>query len=188
MWWEAQISGVCLIMMCLGMSQALVHRNGIVWREVVTRATKLGSLAAVITILSLIFVPQQWIYFGAIHCLCLNSILTVPFTQMPKVALVGFIVIQSYSMAFGSCPLEVPLDWPTLDVMPWFHNLGYCLLGVWLYSRGVPKLATVSLIPGTRVYFEDTVMTTFGRHSLVIYLVHQAIFFPAVYLLSLLNA
>mmetsp|Transcript_22836 Transcript_22836/g.18918 ORF Transcript_22836/g.18918 Transcript_22836/m.18918 type:complete len:80 (-) Transcript_22836:20-259(-) len=44
MWWEAQISGVCLIMMCLGMSQALVHRNGIVWREVVTIKERLRPL------------------------------------------------------------------------------------------------------------------------------------------------
>ncbi|KAF4697659.1 hypothetical protein FOZ60_000011 [Perkinsus olseni] len=150
MWWESQVSGVCLIMICLGMSQAL------------------------------------WVYFGAVHCLCLNSLLTVPFARRPQAALLGFLFIQSYTMAFGACPLEVPLDWPTLDVMPWFHNFGYCLLGVWLYSKGLHKLASISGIPGTRVYLEDTVLTTFGRHSLIIYLLHQGLLFPIVYGVSLL--
>ncbi|EER04341.1 conserved hypothetical protein [Perkinsus marinus ATCC 50983] len=146
------------------MSQALVHRNGTIWREVVIRAAKLSLLAALISALSLWFDPEQWIYFGAVHCICFNSLLTVPFVRRPKTALAGFLFIQTYTMAFGACPIEVPLELPTLDVMPWFHNFGYCLLGVWLYSKGVHKLSSCSIIPNTRVYFEDTVMTTFGRH------------------------
>ncbi|EER12894.1 hypothetical protein Pmar_PMAR025618, partial [Perkinsus marinus ATCC 50983] len=100
------------------MSQALVHRNGTIWREVVIRAAKLSLLAALISALSLWFDPEQWIYFGAVHCICFNSLLTVPFVRRPKTALAGFLFIQTYTMAFGACPIEVPLELPTLDVMP----------------------------------------------------------------------
>ncbi|KAF4669465.1 hypothetical protein FOL47_002539 [Perkinsus chesapeaki] len=163
------ISGVCLIMLCIGMSQAISHQNGIIWRSVLRRAFKLGSVACTLTVLTYILSPDEFIYFGAIHCILVNSLLSIAFLRVPWVALLGFVLIQGYTMKYGSAPWEVPQNIPTLDVIPWFHNFGYCLLGIWLHSIGVHKMEAISL-PRRRILFEETVMTTFGRHVMFTYI------------------
>ncbi|EER04337.1 hypothetical protein Pmar_PMAR021844 [Perkinsus marinus ATCC 50983] len=112
-----------------------------------------------------IFMPRTPIYFGAIHCITLNTLLTMIFIRVPRIALVGFVYIQFFTMMGGVFPLEIPTNRPTVDVIPWFHNLGYCLLGVWLHSVGAHKISAIELIPGRSVHFEDTVFTFFGRHD-----------------------
>ncbi|KAF4657647.1 hypothetical protein FOL46_007335 [Perkinsus olseni] len=163
---------------------ATIHENGINYRSVGRRAVKLGIVAASITLITYVLNREEFIYFGAIHCILVNSLLTVPFTRIPRAALVGFLLIQGYTMKWGTAPVEVPQDIPTLDVIPWFHNFGYCLLGVWLHSRGLHKLESITIIPGRPAALEGTVFTTFGRHCLAIYLGHMLIVLPVVWVVS----
>ncbi|KAF4697660.1 hypothetical protein FOZ60_000012 [Perkinsus olseni] len=171
--WESEISGVCLIMLCVGISLAIVHEDRVKWRNVIIRTLKLGVAAGALSAITYTFMPRSPIYFGAIHCITLNTLLTMFFIRVPRVALLGFICIQLYTIMVGRFPLEVPTNRPTVDVIPWFHNLGYCLLGLWLHSVGAHKIAVVEIIPGKPIHLEDTVFTFFGRHSLTVYLAHM---------------
>ncbi|EER07438.1 hypothetical protein Pmar_PMAR020600 [Perkinsus marinus ATCC 50983] len=44
------------------------------------------------------------------------------FIRVPRIAFVGFISIQLFTMMGGLFPLEVPTDRPTVDVIPWYAN------------------------------------------------------------------
>mmetsp|Transcript_27944 Transcript_27944/g.23924 ORF Transcript_27944/g.23924 Transcript_27944/m.23924 type:complete len:85 (+) Transcript_27944:274-528(+) len=41
MYWESEVSGVCLLMVCVGVSLGIVHEDRIKWRNFFIRAIKL---------------------------------------------------------------------------------------------------------------------------------------------------
>ncbi|KAF4738241.1 hypothetical protein FOZ63_021154 [Perkinsus olseni] len=197
------VAGVAMLQVCVGLSQALANRGRVIrWKGVVHRTMKLALFAAMlsaytfenllrteqrVTVLVLApsllrrfyRFPESPIVFGALHCICLNSLLCLPFVKYPHLALPGFLFCQLYTMLIGTFPLEVDIDRPSLDVMPWFSNLGFCLLGVWLHDRQVHTIESLRLFPfRTRVPFEESVFCTLGRWSLVVYLCHEMVFVP----------
>ncbi|KAF4686775.1 hypothetical protein FOZ62_022715 [Perkinsus olseni] len=166
LWWrESQVAGVAMLQVCVGLSQALANRGRIIkWKGVFHRTIKLAVFAAMLSAYTFYRFPESPIVFGALHCICLNSLLCLPFVKYPHLALPGFLFCQLYTMLIGTFPLEVDIDRPSLDVMPWFSNLGFCLLGVWLHDRQVHTVESLRLFPfRTRVPFEESVFCTLGR-------------------------
>ena len=165
----AQHYGVAMIMFILGMSLALRQSSrGPDYEKFVI----LFCIACGLTILTSLVVPRQFIYFGAIHCLALNSLLgsfIVPVSRY--CGWIGFLILL-YTPVLGKFPLEVPV-YPSLDLMPWFNNLGFVAFGIYAHHLGMHALQSE--------VFEKTIFPTLGHHSLKIYLTHQLILFPLVF-------
>ncbi|KAF4669463.1 hypothetical protein FOL47_002537 [Perkinsus chesapeaki] len=182
--------GVAMIHLCVGLSQALANKNRVIkWKAVIHRTMKLALLAASLSAYTYYRFPESPIVFGALHCICLNSLLSLPFVKHPNLALPGFLFCQLYTMFIGVFPLEVDLDRPSIDVMPWFNNLAFCLLGVWLHDKGLHKTPSLRLFPFRQyVPFEDSAFCTLGRWSLTVYLCHELVFVPLTLVVKQLRA
>jgi uncharacterized membrane protein len=190
MWhyWAAQLSGVGIIMFCIGLSSYVQNVEVIQWRKIWTRLSRLALVALSITLVTYIFLPDEFVYFGAIHCITLVSVLHLPFLIFPQYAIWGTLAIFAYKGFIGDFFLEVHVYRNTVDHMPWFENLGYLLFGVFcghmqvykashyircMWGRGAPGL-----------HLEDSIFPFLGRHSLFIFVAHQVVLFPLVKLFT----
>jgi uncharacterized membrane protein len=186
MWhyWPAQASGVGIIMFCVGISSYVQNMDGIKWHKVISRIKKLFFVSICISIVTYIFLPDEFIYFGAIHCITVVSVLHLPFLRFPQYSILGSLGIFLYKALIGEFFLEVPVFRATADHMPWFENLGYLLFGIFCGHVGMHQATNYIrcmwgfLKPG--IHLEDTVFPFLGRHSLFIFIVHQVVLFPLV--------
>lgn len=190
MWhyWAAQASGVGMIMFTIGLSSYVQNCDGLKWGKIFGRIKKLFVIALGITVVTYALMPHEFVYFGAIHCITLVSILHLPFLKFPQWAVLGTVFIFSYKAFIGDFFLEVPVFRSTVDHMAWFLNLGYVLLGVFCGHMGLHKATHYvrclwgGFKPG--IALEDTVFVFLGRHSLLIFVMHQVVLFPLVKLLT----
>ena len=190
MWhyWAAQMSGVGIIMFCVGISSYVQNCHEIKWNKIYSRIKKLFLVSLSITIVTYIVMPHEFVYFGAIHCITLVSILHLPFLKYPQFSILGTVAIFSYKAFIGEFPLEVKVFRSTVDHMPWFENLGYLLLGVFSGYLGMHKASRYIRCMwgkfGPGMHLEDSVFPYLGRHSLFIFVAHQVVLFPLVKLLT----
>jgi uncharacterized membrane protein len=172
----------------LGLSLAVrVARGGVngTYRATLRRGLTIFGLGMIITAVTAVAVGEEFVVFGILHLLGLSLILAYPFVhRLPwfSAALgVGLFVLGAYlNTRTVATPWVIWLGVPQAGrnmvdyypLLPWF---GVALLGVaagrWLYPGGerafrLPDLSSVALVRG---------LCFLGRHSLVIYLVHQPI-------------
>ena len=162
---------------------------------VFTRTWRTSSMffapKAVITLFTWIFLPNEMIVFGVLHLIGASIILAYPFLRLKlaNVALGLFCIavglyLHDFSVAhpwfawLGIRPNSFMLDyWP---LFPWF---GVTLLGVFagnaLYGD-VSKRAVRTTPPP----LSSRPLAFLGRHSLLIYFVHQPVLIAALVLLG----
>jgi len=185
---QSFFAGVFIILS--GISSTLSHSN-------VRRALKLIGIAILVTAATYVFDPSSTIYFGILHCLGV-SILIYGLTLERSKALVcgaaGLIVLGlSAAVSLMMKNVSVPFDWllplgitsntyssyDYFPLLPWF--------GVFLLGAALGKsvyLAKRSLIPKK---LPETFLNAAGRHSLLIYVVHQPILIGILYLAGLVR-
>jgi uncharacterized membrane protein len=78
---------VTLFLICVGVSLALVHKEGIKWVAVRRRFYKIGGWALVISAVTYFLFPKNFVYFGILHCIAVSSVVGVFFVRPPKLAL-----------------------------------------------------------------------------------------------------
>jgi uncharacterized membrane protein len=161
------------------------------FRKYFSRGLRIFSYGLVITLLTWIFLPNEMIVFGILHLIGASIILAYPFLnlKLANVALgVACIAIGSLLRGFevhtpwlvwlGIDPTFFMLDyWP---IFPWF---GVVLFGVTagnaLYGDLSKRAASSTPRPSA-----VRPLAFLGRHSLVVYLVHQPVLLAALILLG----
>lgn len=165
----------------VGVSLVLARRAHISRQHFWRRIAIVAGCAILVTLGSYFAFPKTFITFGILHCIVVSSILGWPLTRYPRVALsVGLLLIVVGS-AIGIPLFDLPwLNWVGLmtyrpatedyvPLLPWF---GLVLVGIgagtWLVQRRLPTLLRLS---------RDSPrwLTWLGRHSLLVYMVHQPI-------------
>lgn len=156
------------------------------------RGLRIFACGLLVTAATYVFAPSSAVLFGILHLLGVSLILVYPFLEAPRwvTALLALVVIGVGWQWYGQTvthswllPLGLPpagrfmLDYYPL--LPWF---GFVLLGVlagrsW-YADGrrrfsLPDLSEQPLVRGLRFL---------GRHSLLIYLLHQPLLIGALLL------
>ncbi len=174
-----------LFISLVGVSLKLAHYNKINWKSIKKRTIILGSTSILITAISYIIFPNAWVYFGILHFIFVASILALPFLNYPFIALFTAIFIFIGS-AFNFLnthwlfhllyqPLHLPIH-HTMDlvrIFPWF---GVVLIGVALVGFNLhQKIFNYKIF--TMQNRLNTILAKMGRHSLLVYLLHQPIFF-----------
>jgi uncharacterized membrane protein len=163
------------------------------------RGLKILGLGILFTIITMIFIPDRPIFFGVLHCIGLSIILLIPFLKIKTYAIFPGIV----SIIIGIIIYQFPVEHPTLfqlilgfhptniahytiDYFPLFPWLGVCLMGITvgnlLYHGNKRRFG----IPDLSGFKPATWFSWLGKHSLVIYLVHQPIIAGALTLIILL--
>ena len=161
-------------------------RNSRVRRHLL-RGARIFLLGLLITAATLLLVPEAAVWFGILHFIGLSVIFSLLFMKWKpmNVAIVGAIIIAAgawlngivfdfpWLMWLGFIPVFTTLDY--FPLLPWF---GLFLIGMAAgkkyYGKGKRRFAQPFL--QKKALAERTKLLIFlGRHSLIIYLLHQPI-------------
>jgi uncharacterized membrane protein len=162
---------------CLGASLHLSYQDKIIWKKFLKRLAQISLSALAISLVSLLTVPQNYIYFGVLHFIAVASIICIFFVDKPRISLIiGLIIVITFNMNWVSG------IWPFIyirDLLPRYSNdyvglfpwLGTVFIGIWFASTSFLRNDPLKQF-SKHVWFAWP-----GKHSLVIYLVHQPLFF-----------
>jgi uncharacterized membrane protein len=181
---------ITLFLTTMGMSLALTHAKGICWHCLRKRTLFLGSAAILVSIGSYLQFPNTWIYFGILHFILFASWLGLLFLGKPWLSLITAVIIlvgSFFNLLHTDALfilLQQPLNLPfyytedLVTVFPWFS---FVLIGLFVVAKNwhlSPQLKSNTL--SRKVGF-------LGRHSLLIYMIHQPILFGVVMLFKQLT-
>ena len=169
-----------------GISLWLAHGQGIRWPAFWTRFAKVAAGAAVVTVGSIWFVPGGTILFGILHAIAAASLLGLIALRVPWPVTLGVATIIFVAAWGARFPAFDPLwlVWTGLaETRPMMGD--YVPLVPW----AAPVLAGIAVARAVRLDLwrgraPSTLLhrLTFpGRHSLIIYIVHQPILFGLFY-------
>jgi len=179
-----------LVGICLAISVAKNHKSSerTLVNHLLVRGLWILGLGIIITIVTLIVMPDRPIFFGVLHCIGLSIILSIPFLRFkaynaliaPLILLLGIIVGLYHidnptivHLVVGLHPAEI--SHYTIDyfpLLPWFGvSLFGIALGNWLYKDGKRQFS----FPDLSQYKPVSLVSWFGKHSLLIYLLHQPV-------------
>lgn len=151
------------------------------------RGVKVFSAGLLITLFTLIFFSKQFIFFGVLHLISFSIILSIPLIKRKKFNLLLATAIILLSFLLTNFPLQFPFlvflwhNFPiiTLDyfpIIPWFSVI---LLGIvagnHFYAEGKQKFKIKKI---NSLNF----MNFLGKHSLLIYFLHQPILISIILL------
>lgn len=199
-WLGARSLIVSMFLAIVGVSLVLSSRRETGLRHFSIRETRIGACALLVSAGSYAMFPSTFIFFGILHFIFVASLvgMTLLRGRLPGL---GFAAIGALAISAGlewSSPLfDMPwLQWvgfmthkpSTEDYVPIFPWIGVVLLGVAL-GRFFLDRRTQTLLeypaPGkagpSGPLFKG--VTWIGRHSLLIYMLHQPILLGTLYLL-----
>jgi uncharacterized membrane protein len=188
-WFARCIAGSFLFL--AGVSLVLGHGEGVRWHPFLKRLAIIAAAAAAITIATWFAFPQSYIFFGILHSIALSSVLALPFLRLPWWAalLAGAAVLATphlFESEICNAPAllwvglgtRVPLTNDYVPLFPWF---GMVLLGVAAARFMLPFLHDGALARRRAKAPFGRALAWTGRHSLIIYLVHQPLLLAALY-------
>ena len=172
---------VSSFLLLVGVSLVLASRTGIPAKRFWRRIALVGACAMLVTLGSYVTFPKTFITFGILHCIVVSSILGWPLVRFPRAALMVGIVVIVVGAGIGVPLFDLPwLNWIGLmthrpatedyvPLLPWF---GVVLVGIsigwWLLERRVHAMRQASRV-------SPKWLTWLGRHSLLVYMIHQPI-------------
>jgi uncharacterized membrane protein len=175
----------------VGIGLTLAARDTFDLHKALMRIGKITMAALLVSAATYVIFPDAWIAFGILHLIALASLLSLPLMRISSGPVVALAVaaltlpLLVSEEAFDSPALQwlglgthPPLtnDWRPL--MPWF--------GVMLLGLVIGRHLAMHGLPGplqawtARNMFGRTLVLG-GRHSLLIYLVHQPVLFALVF-------
>jgi uncharacterized membrane protein len=189
-WLAAQYFFAALFIVLSGISSTLSRGN-------VRRALKLLAVAIAITAVTYAFNSAATVHFGILHCLGVSILLyglALEKAKAPACAVAGAAVLAAdLALALILKSVTIRFDWllplgihspgySSFDYFPLFPWFGVFLVGAALgKSVYAPRRSLIPRrLPVTFINFA-------GRHSLLIYILHQPIILAALYLLGLVQ-
>lgn len=191
------ISGTAL---SVSRSRALSSRSpgktGENFSKYLKRGLRLFSMGMIITGITWIFFPGQYILFGILHFFGVSAVLAYPFLKYGKenllfglfFALIGF-YLKERTFEFSTLLWTGfrPEGFTTLDYFPLFPWFGVLLAGIFLgtslYKDGNRQFE----VPEADKFLLPKLLSRIGKHSLFIYFIHQPLFLGFLFLSGLLD-
>jgi len=187
-WLAAQYFFAGLFVVLSGISSTLSRGN-------VRRALKLLAVALLVTVATFVFNRAATVHFGILHCLGVSILLygaAFEKAKAPACAIAGAaVLVVSAALPFALKGAAIRFDWllplglhtpayssfDYFPVLPWF--------GIFLAGVSLGKSVYASKRSLIRRRLPVTFINFAGRHSLLIYIVHQPVILAALYLLGL---
>ena len=187
-WLSARTAILSSFLLIAGISAVVARRNAASDARWLRHVLRIGAAALLVTIGSMFVFPNSFIWFGVLHAIALALLLARPLIDRPRAAFAigAAIIVAGVTLASPQFDNRM-LGWlgfmtgkpVTEDYVPLFPWSGVLLLGLaaghWLAARDFAPLAPFSHLP--------RMLHFLGRHSLVVYLVHQPILFGLLMLL-----
>jgi uncharacterized membrane protein len=193
-WRGSRILILSLFLGVVGVSLSLASSPVLRWRSFLARLARIAGCAALVSAGSYLLFPQRWIYFGVLHFIAIASFLALPFLRLgPANLAVGatlLIVGHAVRLAWFDHPA---LRWigmmtykpPTEDYVPVIPWLGVVLLGIFVGQHVYGKSAPPAWATARYSRPAASVLAATGRHSLMIYMLHQPVLMGAMLLLGI---
>ena len=201
-WHQFATTDVFLFIFLAGVSLGVSHDHArrvtsgaSLFRKYLLRGLRIIGYGMLITLVIWLAVPDGQIYFGILHAIGLSIILAYPFLGRSNLALLTATPILLATPIVDSLRMDEPwLLWlgiraPVgymLDYRPMIPWFGVVLLGIfvagYLYRDGERCFPWSIETPSTAA----RQLVTIGRHTLVIYLVHQPILLALLAALGIL--
>lgn len=162
----------------MGQSLVYVHGQRFYANKMWSRFIKIAGFALLISIITKIMFPNNWIYFGTLHCIAVATLIGAPIARFPKLNLnlSIFIIISVFAFNITFEKLSSIVKIKSMDfipIYPWYFVVGLSIFLAHLKFKlpSVPENKLTLLI------------AKIGRKSLSIYLIHQPILFGLCWLL-----
>lgn len=174
-WWFLPRIIVFLFMLSMGMSMHLVHFPKIKWAPFRKRLLKLIIFALIISLTTYFIFPKRWIYFGTLHSIAVCSLLILPLLKFKYINLILALLLFGHTIITGKSIPFWMLPHAAMDYIPPWPWIGAASLGVFIVKMNwhtwqVPQNLLTRFIQ------------YLGKHSLVIYLVHQPLLYGLTFL------
>jgi len=192
-WLNFQILIVSIFTFVMGMSFQLAHQHQLNWTKFFKRLGLLGICALLITISTYLVNGDRFIYFGILHFIFAASILAIPFIRLYWSNLIlGSGILLANVLYQNPAFNQIYLQWigfmtykPATDdyepVIPWF---GMVLLGMF-FARWAIINGNLKIFSSWTTTSRPTKVLRFaGIHSLLIYMLHQPLFYGLFYLFA----
>lgn len=161
------------------------------------RGLRIFSLGLLLTLVTWLAAPQGTIIFGILHCIGVSIILAYPFYPLRAgwhlVIGVGIILLglylqrQTFTFPWLVWLGFVPKGFFSFDyfpLLPWFGLVQLGLfLGKILYKDGVRRRS----LPDLSGFLPVSALRFLGRHSLVIYVLHQPLLILSLLVLGIVS-
>ncbi len=155
------------------------------------RGSKIFILGLIITVVTWIYLKNGFIIFGVLHCIGISIIVSYPLLKyrflnliIGLIFIILGIILNFFTFSFNWLLWLgfTPYQFYTVDYFPLLPWLGVVLIGIFLGN---------SLYPNSESKFKLKKLDRFkiirfccflGRHSLLIYFLHQPILFTIFYM------
>nr|WP_269848894.1 heparan-alpha-glucosaminide N-acetyltransferase [Methanosarcina horonobensis] len=153
-------------------------------------------MGLIITVITRIFFPGQYILFGILHFFGVSAVLAYPFLKYGKENLffgLFFVLVGLYlkDRTFGFSALLWlglrPEGFVTLDYFPIFPWFGVLLTGIFLGNSMYKGGNRQYKAPEADKFLLQKPFSWIGKHSLSIYFIHQPLFLGLLLLSGLLS-
>jgi uncharacterized membrane protein len=148
------------------------------------RGLTIFGLGLLITLVTWIYLVEGFVVFGALHCIGISIILAYPFLRFHYANLILGIILIFAGIVLKTLTFDfywlvwlgfTPTHFTTIDYFPLLPWFGVVLVGIFISNTLYPNLKRrFSLKDHSEVLFVRF-LCFLGRHSLIIYLIHQPI-------------
>ncbi len=189
-WLHARTFILSQFLLLVGVGLVFATHRGLAWNRYLKRLGRVGAGAAAVTLATWWLFGDRFVFFGVLHFILVASILALPLARRPALAavaglaalLVGNLLSSSWFDQPGRRWLGLMTHKPaTEDYVPLLPWIGVVLLGITL-GHGLVRLGPRRL---SRPRLESLgwmrALAFSGRHSLLIYLVHQPLLMGLLY-------
>ncbi len=178
----------------VGVSMVLAHGERLKMRAFARRLALLVAAAAVVTLASWFADPDGIILFGILHCIAISSVLGLAFLRLPLalVAVAAAAAVAAPALFTGPAFNAPGWLWlglasepkPSNDyapLLPWF---GMVLAGIALARLMLPRARKADWARWLPRAGLARGLAFAGRHSLIVYLVHQPLLLGVLWLVA----
>lgn len=195
-WLGSRALIVSLFLLLVGISLVLASRRQFNRSAYLRRLAQVGGCAVLVSVATYWMFPQSWTFFGVLHFITLASVLALPFTRLYRTNLFMGIALLAIGLTLRHPLFDQPwLQWFGLmthkpitedyvPLLPWF---GVVLIGIFLGKRVLKEGATGMIWRWQPSAMASRLLTFGGRHALLIYMLHQPIFFGVLYVILAAN-
>lgn len=184
-WLMLQRSVAITFLLLVGISAVLSSAKGDLLRRFLKRAVIVEACALIVTIVTFFFDRVAYVRFGILHMIALSLVLLPLFLPIKRWNLLFGLLVVVFGTVWDPPRAETTLLLP-LGIMPrMFQSIDYFPLipwfGVVLIGAGLGVHLFEGKTPRLKANALTRVLAFPGKHSLLIYMVHQPV------LLGLLN-
>ena len=177
-WLAARTAILSSFLLIAGISMVIARQSARSDASWLRRAAVIAGAAVLVSAASYAMFPRSYIWFGVLHAIAVSLVVARPWVDRPLAAAAVGAALVAAGLALSHPAFDNrALGWlgfmttkpVTEDYVPLFPWTGVLLIGIavghWLLRARFAPLAPLRHAPAALLWL--------GRHSLIIYLVHQ---------------